>query len=91
MLARNEKFTAAGWDKINDMQALAPHISPLFEQGEQALIDPWGKQYILEKRDQADEIILIIRSSHEVPRSWYSGAIKGSSASRSPFREPMGK
>jgi hypothetical protein len=68
---QRELIAAADWDRISDMQTLAPHITPLMDLGEQALIDPWGNQFILEKREESDQIILTIRSSRGIPKKWY--------------------
>src|SRR5262245_5902343 len=47
IVARDNQFSAADWDSINDMKGLARYLVPRLEQGEHALIDPWGEQYTL--------------------------------------------
>jgi hypothetical protein len=66
LAAETERITPTDWGKINDLQTLAPYIRPVIEEGEDILIDPWGNQYILEKRDEEGRIIITVRSSHQV-------------------------
>jgi hypothetical protein len=70
VVARVDEFTPADWDKINTMKDLAPRLAPRLEQGEYGLLDPWGNQYLLETREETEEIIITIRSSHERGRNW---------------------
>jgi hypothetical protein len=66
IIAREDQFTAATWDGINDMKDFASLLAPHFEEGEQAFIDPWRNQFILEKREQGDMLIVTIRSSRQL-------------------------
>lgn len=70
-LAANENFTAADWDKLGDMTAAGPRIAGYLEQGMDSLLDPWGEQYVLEKRDAGDQIVITIRSNHMLRRRWW--------------------
>jgi hypothetical protein len=66
IIAREDQFTAATWDGINDMKDFAALLAPHFEEGEQAFIDPWRNQFILDKREQDNVIIVTIRSSRQL-------------------------
>ncbi len=69
-LTAEDKLTPDVWRKINRMDDLAPLVGPMIE-GNDALIDPWHNQYLLEKREENGGIIITIRSSHQLERNWF--------------------
>lgn len=66
-LAADEKFTAEDWDRF-DKPGMLARTAKYLEQGQNGLIDPWGGAYVFERRDEGQQIVLTVRSSHEVER-----------------------
>lgn len=63
----NEELTPAQLEKVNSMKDVAPLLSPMIE-GNPNLLDPWGNQFILEKRVESGRSVITIRSSWQPPR-----------------------
>src|SRR5262245_50728194 len=70
-LAYDGTLTPAEWDHIHDMGGLAPLLAPQPERDGLDLLDPWGQQWLLEKQEEGENIVVVIRSSHVIPRKWY--------------------
>ena len=70
-LADDGTLTPAAWDHIHDMGGLAPLLAPRLVEAEFTLLDPWGQQWLLEKQEEGENIVVVIRSSREIPRKWY--------------------
>lgn len=64
-LAAAEKFTLRDWDQI-DTPGMPSRIADFMEQGRSGFVDPWGNDYIIEKREDEQHIVVTLRSSHQV-------------------------
>jgi hypothetical protein len=64
-----DKLTPEVWKRIDGMEGISALIAPQLEQGKDGLLDPWGQQYLLEKREENSHLIVKISCNRRyVPR-----------------------